>query len=108
MNAYMLSSVAVDLDITELVDGNVAFMRCVRKNIFMEQKGNDLFTELHQRRRSRPVLYISSLREVMKHFLFVVALASVAFTSSSAIGQKNSHASRNKLDYEGGRFADAE
>jgi len=36
----------------------------------------------------------------MKHFLFVVALASVALSSSSAIGQKNSHASRNKLDYE--------
>jgi acetamidase/formamidase len=28
-DAYMLSSVAVDLDITQLVDGNVGSMRCV-------------------------------------------------------------------------------
>ena len=36
-DAYMLSSVAVDLDITQLVDGNVGVHAMLPKNIFTNQ-----------------------------------------------------------------------
>jgi len=37
-DAYMLSSVAVDLDITELVDGNVGVHAMCPKNIFTDSE----------------------------------------------------------------------
>lgn len=40
-DAYMLSSVAADLSITQLVDGNKGVHAMIPKSIFVEQKGSD-------------------------------------------------------------------
>src|SRR5439155_6309864 len=40
-DAYQLSSVAADLDITQLVDGNKGVHAMIPKAIFVGQKGND-------------------------------------------------------------------
>jgi len=73
-DAYMLSSVAVDLDITELVDGNVGVHAMCRRTSLLEQK--EMTSSRSSINVDEVVRYSISLvlREVMKHFLFVVAL----------------------------------